>query len=91
MLSQVSISRREGGSAQAGVESTQSIPGRERISGRKRTEAGTTDDKSVCSPLARVLCVHFNMGVCDFPGGSFPPKQQCLVPGEVGSCPLLSS
>lgn len=58
------------GSAQAGRERAQSIPGMAWISGRKRTGAGTADDKSLHWPLAEVLCVLLNMGVCDFFGGS---------------------
>ena len=66
----------------AGVESTQSIPGVEWISGRKRTEAGTTDDKSFCLPVARVVCVHLNMGVCDFQRVHFHPNNNAWFQGS---------
>lgn len=70
------------GSAQAGVESTQSIPGVEQISGRKRTEAGTADDKSLCLPVARILSVHLNMGVWDFGGTRFHPNSGAWLQGS---------
>ena len=39
------------------MDGTQPIPGVQWISGRKRAEAGTTDHKSFCLPMARVLSV----------------------------------
>lgn len=85
MLSQV-ILWGEGSSVQASVGSLPSIPGMEQISGRKRT----TVDKSLCLPVARVLCVHFNMGVCHVGGST---SAQTTTPGsrELGSHSLFLS
>lgn len=74
------------GPAQAGMLITQSIPGVEWISGRKRTEARTTDDKSFCLPVARVLSAHLNTGVCEV-----GEPTSSLAPGVAGQVPTCSS
>lgn len=60
-----------------------SNPGMEKVSGRKQTEAGQQISSLA---VARVLCVHLDMGVCDL-GDPLPPKQQCLVPEDLGLVP----
>lgn len=49
---------------------------------KEEDRAGTTDDKSLHSPLARVLCVHWNMGVCDFQGFHFYPNNNAWFQGS---------
>ena len=64
------------------MDSTQAIPGTQQISGRKRAEAGTTNDKSLCLPVARVLLCAFKHGCVWFSGAPLPPRQHRLLPGR---------
>lgn len=65
--------------AQAGVENARSIPGVEWVSGRKRTEAGTTGGKSLLTRDKSSVCT-FKHGCVQSSGGIRPT--QTTAPGS---------